>query len=122
MASDCRDHRRLGRSLSRDAAGNFGQHTRFDLLPLFGRAPTEKTEIDIEGLAVDGGCLWVVGSHSLKRKKAEEGKTDVQRYDKAIDYWSQYKAAKGTSANAATRSAWPSNATTWFEAITAAAW
>lgn len=29
-------------------------------------------EMDIEGLAIDGGALWVTGSHSLKRPKVGE--------------------------------------------------
>ncbi len=34
------------------------------------RLPADKSvEIDIEGLAVEGDWLWVVGSHSLKRQK-----------------------------------------------------
>lgn len=52
------------------------EHQSFQLqdyldLPL----PEHDAEIDIEGLAYvrDSGYLWVVGSHSLKRKKAEAG-------------------------------------------------
>ncbi|MCE5981521.1 DUF3616 domain-containing protein [Pseudomonas sp. LF19] len=39
--------------------------------------PDPDAEIDIEGLAYapDGGYLWVVGSHSLKRKKADADKS-----------------------------------------------
>lgn len=39
--------------------------------------PDPDEEIDIEGLAYagDSGYLWVVGSHSLKRKKAEADKS-----------------------------------------------
>jgi hypothetical protein len=39
--------------------------------------PSADDEIDIEGLAYaqDSGYLWLVGSHSLKRKKAEAGKS-----------------------------------------------
>lgn len=39
--------------------------------------PDADAEIDIEGLAyaADAGYLWVVGSHSLKRKKAEADKS-----------------------------------------------
>src|SRR5262245_38843422 len=59
--------------MTRDADGNFGDHTRFDLAPLL-KLPGEG-EIDIEGLDVDGGYLWLIGSHSLKRKKAEADKT-----------------------------------------------
>lgn len=38
--------------------------------------PLQDNEIDIEGLAYDDcAYLWVVGSHSLKRKKAEHDRT-----------------------------------------------
>lgn len=35
-----------------------------------------------------------------------DGMTDVQRYDKAVEYWNQFKTAKGTSSGAS----WPSDA------------
>ena len=63
--------------LSREADGSFAGHTRFDLasvLPL----PGGSEEVDIEGMDVDGGYLWLIGSHSLKRKKAEADKTPAE--------------------------------------------
>jgi Protein of unknown function (DUF3616) len=45
--------------MTRDAVGNFGSHTRFDLAPLL-RLPGGGAEIDIEGLDVDGGYLWLI--------------------------------------------------------------
>jgi hypothetical protein len=39
-------------------------------------------EMDIEGLAVDGGALWIVGSHSLGRKKPKDGHSDAQTIDR----------------------------------------
>jgi hypothetical protein len=63
--------------LTRGAGGDFGNHTRFDLAPLL-NLPGGGEEIDIEGLDVDGGYLWVIGSHSLKRKKADAGKTAAE--------------------------------------------
>src|SRR4026208_47701 len=47
-----------------EADGNFGSHARFDLAPLL-NLPGGGEEIDIEGLNVDGGYLWLIGSHSL---------------------------------------------------------
>jgi Tfp pilus assembly protein PilF len=35
-----------------------------------------------------------------------DGLTDVQRYDRSVDYWNQYKGAKGT----ATGASWPADA------------
>ena len=31
--------------------------------------PADLEEVDVEGLAVEGGYLWLVGSHSLKRRE-----------------------------------------------------
>ena len=53
------------------------EHRSFNLLEYLDLPiPAKDAEIDIEGLAyVHGsGYLWVAGSHSLKRKKAEVGK------------------------------------------------
>ncbi|WP_334190730.1 DUF3616 domain-containing protein [Noviherbaspirillum sp.] len=43
--------------------------------------PAELQEVDIEGLAYDDGYLWLVGSHSLKRRKPEvkEGVRKAQK-------------------------------------------
>ena len=54
--------------MTRDPAGDFGSHRRFDLAPLLKLPDGTEGEIDIEGLDVDGGYLWLIGSHSLKRK------------------------------------------------------
>jgi hypothetical protein len=35
-------------------------------------------EADLEGLAIDDGWLWLVGSHGLKRKSAKADKEDVR--------------------------------------------
>ena len=59
-----------------DSAGNYGEHKRFDLASLLPDLPLDEgKEIDIEGLDEDQGYLWVIGSHSKKRKKAEEDKS-----------------------------------------------
>jgi hypothetical protein len=46
----------------------YGNHRSFDLAPLF-QLTDAKSEIDVEGMDVSDGYLWLVGSHSLKRKK-----------------------------------------------------
>src|SRR5262245_27568806 len=56
-----------------DSAGNYGAHRRFELASLLPDLPVGG-EIDIEGLDEDHGYLWLIGSHSKKRKKAEEAK------------------------------------------------
>lgn len=44
-------------------------HVRFDLHDFFDFPNDRAEEADVEGLSVADGFLWVVGSHSLKRKK-----------------------------------------------------
>lgn len=61
--------------MTRDASGNYGDHTSFELRDKLQLPGPAKEEIDIEGLDVDGGYLWLIGSHSAKRKKAEDDKT-----------------------------------------------
>ena len=61
--------------MTADSAGNYGAHRRFELASLLPDLPAGGTEIDIEGLDEDQGYLWLIGSHSKKRKKAEEGKS-----------------------------------------------
>ncbi|AIS13372.1 hypothetical protein JM49_17470 [Pseudomonas chlororaphis subsp. aurantiaca] len=51
------------------------EHQSFSLMEYLDLPiPEPDAEIDIEGLAYDDGYLWVVGSHSLKRRKAEPDK------------------------------------------------
>jgi hypothetical protein len=59
--------------LSFDGTYTFTHHKSFPLLELID-LPIAETgeEIDIEGIAFEANYLWLVGSHSLKRKKVEE--------------------------------------------------
>lgn len=71
--------------MTRDGSGNFGSHARFALKDHLALPAGPKEEIDIEGLDVDGGYLWLIGSHSAKRKKADRDKSpaeNVQRLGK----------------------------------------
>lgn len=52
--------------------GTWGDHEQQPLAALFA-LPEADEELDIEGLAVDGGRLWIVGSHSCTRKKLKPG-------------------------------------------------
>jgi hypothetical protein len=54
--------------------GEYGQHRTFRLADTLELPAGDESEIDIEGLDVDGGYLWLVGSHGLKRRKARPGK------------------------------------------------
>jgi len=53
-------------------------------LPAFGKEKVDQ-EIDIEGLASEGGYLWLVGSHSIKRKNVSVEKDRNDPDEKNID-------------------------------------
>ena len=63
--------------LTRGDDGAFGGQTRFDLASVL-QLPGGGEEIDIEGMDVNGGYLWLIGSHSLKRKKVESDKSAAE--------------------------------------------
>ncbi|MFD1333533.1 DUF3616 domain-containing protein [Methylopila musalis] len=53
----------------------YGGHKRFQLKDFFDFPNGTDEEADVEGLAISDGYLWVVGSHSLKRRKPKRGQT-----------------------------------------------
>lgn len=55
---------------------HFGRHQPFHLADYFDLPGGPDDEMDIEGLDVDGGYLWVLGSHSLTRDKPKPGSKD----------------------------------------------
>jgi hypothetical protein len=60
--------------LSRQGEDAYGSHTVFDVSDFLALPGGKKAEADIEGLDYADGCLWITGSHSLKRGKPEAGK------------------------------------------------
>ena len=54
-------------------AGRYGAHRCLPLAAVFDLPDGGDGEMDIEGMAIDGGWLWIVGSHSLKRSKLRDG-------------------------------------------------
>jgi hypothetical protein len=68
--------------MTRDASGSFSGHERFELKDLLDLPGPGKEEIDIEGLDFDGGYLWLVGSHSAKRKKADDEKSAAENVER----------------------------------------
>ncbi|MDQ4140128.1 MAG: DUF3616 domain-containing protein, partial [Bacteroidota bacterium] len=71
----------------------FGDHYSFDLSQFLKLPAGTDNEIDIEGIAVEEHYLWLVGSHSLARRKPKKSqdtadqikrlaklKTDPNRY------------------------------------------
>lgn len=51
--------------------GVYGEHRRFEFKDLIEGFDEAKGEVDLEGLDYHDGCLWIVGSHSSKRKKVK---------------------------------------------------
>jgi Protein of unknown function (DUF3616) len=54
----------------------FGESVDFPLADLLDLPGEPDEEADLEGMATDGGYLWVVGSHGLKRKNAKPERSD----------------------------------------------
>jgi hypothetical protein len=77
--------------------GRFGQHAAFSLADYLDLPAGESEEIDIEGLAVEGHYLWVVGSHSLKREKAAKAdspKKAIKRLSRMVRETNRYLLAR----------------------------
>ncbi|WP_338581767.1 DUF3616 domain-containing protein [Pseudomonas sp. MAG733B] len=82
----------------------YAGHQQFALnelldLPSPPTSPQEFEEADIEGLAYDEAehYLWLIGSHSLKRKQADAGKTDrenIERLSKVSNDGNRYLLAR----------------------------
>jgi Protein of unknown function (DUF3616) len=56
--------------------GGYGEHQPFQLRDFFDLPGGPDDEMDIEGLEIDGGYLWVLASHSLTREKPKAGSKD----------------------------------------------
>jgi Protein of unknown function (DUF3616) len=65
----CCDERVSLERLKLNGKDEFSEHTSFDLTEFLHLPGGSDTEIDIEGLAYEDHYLWLVGSHSLARKK-----------------------------------------------------
>lgn len=64
--------------INQDTKDNFGDHKSFKIQDYLDLPDNNKTEIDIEGLAESGHYLWLVGSHSVKRKSTKSNKSDAE--------------------------------------------
>jgi hypothetical protein len=58
--------------LTLEAPDRYGDHRTFRLHDLID-LPDAEGEVDIEGMDVEGDWLWVVGSHSLARRRPKPG-------------------------------------------------
>ncbi|HYG87363.1 MAG TPA: DUF3616 domain-containing protein [Azospirillum sp.] len=80
VASD--EGARIERLVTRDGTV-YGEHTSFALADAFDLPGGPEGEADIEGVSADSGWLWVVGSHSLARRKPKPGlESDAESLDK----------------------------------------
>ena len=78
------DERTTVERLRRTGPHEFGQHCSFQLTELLDLPADEEVEIDIEGMGEAGHYLWVVGSHSLKRKQPDDQHADVPKQIKKL--------------------------------------
>lgn len=87
--------------LIRQPDGSYAGHTSFPLeevleLPVKPE-PDGFEEADIEGIAHDGGALWIIGSHSLKRSQPRKGRTaddNIRRLEKVSADGNRYLLAR----------------------------
>ncbi|MBF9236851.1 DUF3616 domain-containing protein [Hymenobacter sp. BT683] len=78
------DERTTVERLRRTGAAEFGEHCSFKLADFLDLPGGAEIEIDIEGMAEAGHYLWLVGSHSLKRKQPDEKDQDVAKQIKKL--------------------------------------
>lgn len=73
----------------------FGNHKHFSLTD-FIKLPNTEDEIDIEGLDYSQGYLWVMGSHSTKRKKPKQKdpQKDLERLSEIKSEANRYLIAR----------------------------
>lgn len=78
--------------------GSWGGHQSFPLTDFLNLPEGAAGEADLEGLTVDDRYLWVVGSHSLKRKKPKPEEHDrpvaLQRLTRVIAEPNRYLLAR----------------------------
>src|SRR5690349_4950747 len=58
--------------LSPTGENRYAECESFPLSDYLRLPTTDAEEIDIEGLAYEDHCLWITGSHALKRQKPED--------------------------------------------------
>ncbi len=87
--------------LTADGSG-YGQHVTFRLADVLALPGGPEEEVDVEGLARHGPYLWVIGSHSSRRKRIKakhEGDKAVRRLAEVSDEPSRRLLARLTVAD-----------------------
>jgi hypothetical protein len=64
--------------INSETKDTFGEHKSFNVQDYLELPDGDKTEVDIEGLAESEDYLWLVGSHSQKRKSVKPEKSDAE--------------------------------------------
>ena len=78
------DERTSVERLRRTGTHEFGEHCCYQLADFLDLPADEAVEIDIEGLTEANHYLWLVGSHSLKRKQPDEKDADTAKQIKRL--------------------------------------
>jgi hypothetical protein len=68
--------------LSGTEANTFADHQRLPIADFIDLPNKSDIEIDIEGMDYADNYLWLVGSHSLKRKNVKSDKTDLENIER----------------------------------------
>lgn len=76
--------------LTAEGPDRYGDHRTFRLHDLVD-LPDAEGEVDIEGMDVEGDWLWVVGSHSLARKRP---KPDEQTPEEMLERLTRVKIGR----------------------------
>ncbi|HEY4651422.1 MAG TPA: DUF3616 domain-containing protein, partial [Pontibacter sp.] len=63
------DERTTIERLTQQQDGSFAAHKTFNLAEYLQLPDSNNSEVDIEGMGMANNYLWLIGSHSLKRKK-----------------------------------------------------
>ncbi|MFC5270671.1 DUF3616 domain-containing protein [Adhaeribacter terreus] len=91
------DERSSLERLTRLDKETFGSHTSFELHKYLELPGGKECEIDVEGMGFDEHYLWIVGSHSLARKKPKKKDSmekQIKRLAKVKDDPSRYLLAR----------------------------
>ena len=91
------DERSTLERLTRIDKETFGNHQSFDLSEYLELPGGAGCEIDVEGMGYEDHYLWIVGSHSLARKKPKKAgspEKQIKRLSKVKDDPSRYLLAR----------------------------
>jgi Protein of unknown function (DUF3616) len=69
---------------TQNESGGYSDHKRFHFKDFILDFDKEKGEVDVEGLDYNDGYLWIIGSHSSKRKKAKVNENKFKLEDKEL--------------------------------------